>query len=144
VYFARQLVGERLDEVRTRLPPGINPVLGPVATALSEVYQYTIDHPSDGERALTKEELVERRIVQDWVARPLLRSIAGVAEINSTGGYVKQYQVLVDPIKLRYYGVTIQNVYEALGRNNANSTGHSSEGTGDFSGARRRTHSRSR
>jgi cobalt-zinc-cadmium resistance protein CzcA len=123
VYFARQLVGERLDDVRTRLPPGINPVLGPVATALSEVYQYTIDHPSDGERALTKEELVERRIVQDWVARPLLRSIGGVAEINSTGGYVKQYQVLVDPIKLRYYGVTIQNVYEALGRNNANSTG---------------------
>ena len=85
-------------EVRSRLPEGIVPVLGPVSTALSEVYQYTLEKPSDGERALTKEELVERRTIQDWVARPLLRSIPGVAEINSTGGYVKQYQVLVDPI----------------------------------------------
>ena len=99
------------------------PVLGPVSTALSEVYQYTLESPDDGERALTKEELVQRRIVQDWVARPLLRSIAGVAEINSTGGYVKQYQVLVDPIKMRYYGVTIHDVREALARNNANSSG---------------------
>ncbi len=123
VYFARQLVSERLDEVRSRLPAGIMPVLGPVATALSEIYQYTIEHRDDGERPLTKEELVERRIIQDWVARPLLRSIPGVAEINSTGGYVKQYQVVVDPIKLRYYGVTIHDVGEALARNNANSSG---------------------
>jgi cobalt-zinc-cadmium resistance protein CzcA len=82
-----------------------------------------LDHPSDGERPLTKPELVERRTIQDWVVRPLLRSIPGVAEINSTGGYVKQYQVLVDPIKMRYYGVTIQEVYQALARNNANSSG---------------------
>ncbi|MBL8230168.1 MAG: efflux RND transporter permease subunit [Bryobacterales bacterium] len=123
VYFARQLVSERLDEVRSRIPAGITPVLGPVSTALSEVYQYTIERPDDGERELTKDELVERRIVQDWVARPLLRSIPGVAEINSTGGYVKQYQVLVDPIKLRYYKVTIHDVHEALARNNANSSG---------------------
>ena len=82
-----------------------------MSTALSEVYQYTLENPSDGERALTKEELVQRRIVQDWVARPLLRSIPGVAEINSTGGYVKQYQVLVDPFRMRYYGVTISDVY---------------------------------
>ena len=123
VYFARQLVSERLGEVRTRIPEGINPVLGPVSTALSEVYQYTIEHPSDGERALSKEELMERRIVQDWVARPLLRSISGVAEINSTGGYVKQYQVLVDPIKMRYYKVSIHDVHQALARNNANSSG---------------------
>ncbi|MDX2179650.1 MAG: CusA/CzcA family heavy metal efflux RND transporter [Bryobacteraceae bacterium] len=123
VYFARQLVAERMSEVRSRLPEGINPVLGPVSTALSEVYQYTVEHPSDGKRELTKEELVERRIVQDWVVRPLLRSIPGVAEINSTGGYVKQYQVLVDPIKMRYYGVTIHDVHQALARNNANSSG---------------------
>ncbi len=123
VYFARQLVSERMGDIRSRLPAGINPVLGPVSTALSEVYQYTIEHPKDGERALTKEELTERRIVQDWVARPLLRSISGVAEINSTGGYVRQYQVLVDPIKLRYYGVTIHDVHQALERNNLNSSG---------------------
>jgi cobalt-zinc-cadmium resistance protein CzcA len=123
LYFARQLVSERLADVRSRVPPGIVPVMGPVSTALSEVYQYTLESPSDGQRALTKQELVERRIIQDWVARPLLRSIPGVAEINSTGGYVKQYQVLVDPFKMRYYGVTIRDVEEALARNNANSSG---------------------
>ncbi len=123
LYFARQIVSERLGDVRSRLPQGIVPVLGPVSTALSEVYQYTLEGPRDGTRALTKEELVQRRIVQDWVARPLLRSIPGVAEINSTGGYVKQYQVLVDPYRLRYYGVTIGDVYAALARNNANSSG---------------------
>lgn len=123
LYFARQLVSERLADVRSRVPPGIVPVMGPVSTALSEVYQYTLENPSDGQRALTRQELVERRIVQDWIARPLLRSIPGVAEINSTGGYVKQYQVLVDPFKMRYYGVTIRDVEEALARNNANSSG---------------------
>jgi cobalt-zinc-cadmium resistance protein CzcA len=123
VYFARQLVSERLDEVRSRLPAGVNPVLGPVATALSEVYQYTLEKPGDGERALTKEELMERRTIQDWVVRPLLRSVAGVAEINSTGGYVRQYQVLVDPVKMRYYGVTIADVHRALSRNNENTSG---------------------
>ncbi|MEP6535519.1 MAG: CusA/CzcA family heavy metal efflux RND transporter [Bryobacteraceae bacterium] len=122
-YFARQLVSERLGDVRGRLPEGITPVLGPVSTALSEVYQYTLENPADGERALSKEELVSRRTAQDWVARPLLRSIPGVAEINSTGGYVKQYQILIDPIRMGYYNVTIQDVYAALGRNNANSSG---------------------
>jgi len=123
VYFARQLVMERLLEIRDRMPPGIVPVLGPVSTALGEIYQYTLERPDDGQRALTKEELVERRIVQDWVVRPLLRSIPGVAEINSTGGYVKQYQVLVDPDRLRYYDVDILDVHRALERNNANSGG---------------------
>lgn len=123
VYFARQLVGERLADVRGRLPEGIVPTLGPVSTALSEVYQYTLDNPKDGKRALSKEELVQRRIVQDWVARPLLRSIPGVVEINSTGGYVKQYQVMVDPFKLNSYGLNIHDVREALARNNANSSG---------------------
>jgi heavy metal efflux system protein len=123
VYFARQLVMERLLEVGTNLPQGVTPVLGPVSTALGEVYQYTLERPDDGKRALTKEELLERRTVQDWVVRPLLRSIPGVAEINSTGGYVKQYQVLVDPNRLRYYKVSIGDVYQALARNNANSGG---------------------
>lgn len=123
VYFARQLVSERLAEVRSRLPAGVNPVLGPVSTALSEVYQYTLEKPGDGERALTKEELMDRRTIQDWVVRPLLRSVSGVAEINSTGGYVRQYQVLVDPVKTRYYGVTIADVHRALSRNNENTSG---------------------
>src|SRR6516165_5687046 len=65
-YFARQLVAERLGDVKSHLPEGITPVLGPVSTALSEVYQYTIDHPKDGERSLSKAELMERRTIQDW------------------------------------------------------------------------------
>ena len=123
VYFARQLVLERLIEVGSRLPADVQPLLGPVSTALGEVYQYTLERADDGRRELTRDELIERRIVQDWVARPLLRSIQGVAEINSTGGYVKQYQVLVEPDRLRYYKVGIQDVHAALARNNANSGG---------------------
>jgi cobalt-zinc-cadmium resistance protein CzcA len=123
VYFARQLVSERLSEVRDKMPEGITPVLGPVSSALGEVYQYTLDKAGDGEKALPKEELIERRTIQDWLVRPLLRSIAGVAEINSTGGYVKQYQVLVDPPRLHYFKATIQDVFEALRRNNGNSAG---------------------
>ncbi|MEW6692697.1 MAG: CusA/CzcA family heavy metal efflux RND transporter [Pseudomonadota bacterium] len=123
VYFARQLVMERLMEVGDRLPEGITPVLGPVSTGLGEVYQYTLEHPSDGNRALTQDELMERRIVQDWVLRPLLRGIPGVAEINSQGGYVKQYEVLTQPSRLRHYGLTLHDVMTALERNNANAGG---------------------
>ena len=123
VYFARQMVTERLIEVTPRMPSGIVPVLGPVSTGLGEVYQYTLEHPGDGQRALTPEELAERRTVQDWVARPLLRSIPGVAEINSQGGYVKQYQVLVDPGRLRHYGLSVRQVVQAIADNNANASG---------------------
>jgi len=123
VYFERQLVSERLNEIRGHMPEGITPLLGPVSNALGEVYQYTLERADDEKRALTRDELVERRTVQDWVVRPLLRSIPGVAEINSTGGYVKEYQTLVDPQKLRYYGLAIADVYEALKRNNENAGG---------------------
>ena len=123
VYFARQLVTERLIEIATRMPQGITPVLGPLSTGLGEVYQYTLDHPDDGQRALTPAELAERRIVQDWVLRPLLRSIPGVAEINSQGGYVRQYQVLAKPERLLHHHVTIGHVYEAIAKNNANASG---------------------
>ncbi|UUX94960.1 efflux RND transporter permease subunit [Aquabacterium sp. J223] len=123
VYFARQLVMERLIEIAGRLPVGISPVLGPVSTGLGEIYQYTLERPDDADRQLSIDELTERRTAQDWVVRPLLRSIPGIAEINSQGGYEKQYQVLVAPDKLRYYGLTIHQVFEALARNNANAGG---------------------
>jgi len=123
VYFARQLVMERLIEIGGRLPAGVTPVLGPVSTALGEVYQYTLERPDDGKRELTKAELTERRTVQDWVVRPLLRSIPGIAEINSTGGYVRQYQVLAEPDRLRHYKVSMHDVWQALARNNANAGG---------------------
>ena len=123
VYFARQLVMERLLEVGSRLPEGITPVLGPVSTGLGEVYQYTLERSDDGNRALTQEELMQRRIAQDWVVRPLLRSIPGVAEINSQGGFAKQYQVLVNPDRLRHFGISVSDVYQAVARNNANAGG---------------------
>jgi len=123
LYLERQMVSERLSELRDRMPEGVMPILGPITNALGEVYQYTLETSGDGKRALTKDELMERRTIQDWVVRPLLRSIPGVAEINSTGGYVKQYETLVDPQKLRYYNLAIQDVRNALARNNANSGG---------------------
>ncbi len=123
VYFARQLVMERMLEVAPRMPAGIVPVLGPVSTGLGEVYQYTLDKPDDGQRALTPQELAHRRMVQDWVVRPLLRSIPGVAEINSQGGYVKQYQALVDPGRLRHYNLSLAQVVQAIAANNSNASG---------------------
>lgn len=123
VYFARQLVMERLLEVMDRMPEGVTPVLGPVSTGLGEVYQYTLEKPGDGDQALSVEDLTERRAVQDWVVRPLLRGIPGVAEINSQGGYVKQYQALVNPDRMNHYGLKLQDIYTALAKNNANSGG---------------------
>src|SRR6476469_6195553 len=125
LYRERQMISERLAEVRDRMPPGVTPVLGPITNALGEVYQYTLEEPGEsaGKHQLTHEELVERRTLQDWVVRPLLRSIPGVAEINSTGGYVKQYETLVDPQRLHYYDLTINDVRDAMARNNANAGG---------------------
>ena len=123
VYFARQLVMERLLEIGPRLPAGITSVLGPVSTGLGEVFQYTLDKDADGDRPLAEEDLMQRRTIQDWVVRPMLRSIPGVAEINSQGGYVKQYQVLLHPDRMHHYNVTVKQVFEALERNNANAGG---------------------
>ena len=123
LYLERQMVSERLSELRDRMPEGVTPLLGPITNALGEVYQYTLELPGDSKRVLTRDELIERRTLQDWVVRPLLRSIPGVAEINSTGGYVKQYDARVDPQKLHYYDLTIMDVRNALARNNANAGG---------------------
>ncbi|SFK99697.1 cobalt-zinc-cadmium resistance protein CzcA [Nitrosomonas aestuarii] len=124
VYFARQLVMERFIGVRNRLPVDVDAELGPVSTGLGEIYQYTLDHPDDATRELTVEELTERRTIQDWVVRPMLRSIQGVAEINSLGGYEKQYQVLINPERLRHYDLTLSQVDRALANNNANASGN--------------------
>src|ERR1700761_7285275 len=125
LFRERQMISERLSEVGDRMPEGVTPVLGPITNALGEVYQYTLEFPNEAaaHRPLNREELIERRTLQDWVVRPLLRSIPGVAEINSTGGFVKQYETLVDPQKLHYYNLTINNVRDALAQNNANAGG---------------------
>jgi cobalt-zinc-cadmium resistance protein CzcA len=123
VYFARQLVLERMIEAAANLPEGVTPVLGPVSSGLGEVYQYTLELPGEDGRALGTDELTKRRTIQDWVVRPLLRGVPGVAEINSIGGLERQYQVLPNPDRLRHYGLTLKDVYTALALNNANSGG---------------------
>jgi len=90
---------------------------------MGEVYQYTLDKDADGEKPLAQDDLMKRREVQDWIVRPLLRGIPGVAEINSQGGYIKQYQVLVNPDRIRHYRISLAEVFDALAHNNANSGG---------------------
>ncbi|NBS17773.1 MAG: efflux RND transporter permease subunit, partial [Gammaproteobacteria bacterium] len=123
IYFARQLVLERLIEAGAQLPADVTPVLGPVSSGLGEIYQYTLERTDDEEKPLSVDELTERRTIQDWVVRPLLRGVSGVAEINSIGGHERQYQVGPDPDRLRHYGLSLHDVYEALALNNANSGG---------------------
>ncbi len=123
VFDARTMVLERLESVEDKLPPGVVPGLGPVTTGLSEVYLYTLERSDDGETPLNPRELTERRTIQDWVVRPLLRSVPGVADVTSVGGYERQYQIFVDPEQLAYFNLTARDVYEAIAKNNANSGG---------------------
>ena len=121
IYFARQLVNERLQSVRGTLPPGVEPELGPIATGLGEIFMYTVEaapgaRGADGE-LYTPEDL---RTLQDWVIRPQLRNTPGVTEVNTIGGFVRQYHVTPWPARLSAYGLTMQDVVQALGRNNAN------------------------
>ncbi len=111
IYFARQIVFERIQLAREKLPEGFEPEMGPISTGLGEIYQYTLESKNTG--------LMELRSIQDWVVRPQLRSIPGVTDINSFGGFVKQYQVVVDPDRLLKYGLTLGSVSEALKRNNS-------------------------
>ncbi|HPT48069.1 MAG TPA: efflux RND transporter permease subunit, partial [Candidatus Rifleibacterium sp.] len=115
IYFARQQVFERLAEARESLPPGSEPEMTPISTGLGEIFQYTLD--SD------KLDPVELRTLQDWVVAPQLRNIPGVTEINSFGGFVKQYHVLVNPVALEKYDISMREVVEALEANNANAGG---------------------
>lgn len=126
LYFARQLVLERLIAVKDRLPMGIEPVMAPVTTGLGEVYQYYLEGPrTDPDDPRTIEaELTNQRTVQDWVLRPLLKSVPGVIDVNAQGGFVKQYQVLVDPAKLLKYHLAMHEIFEAIAKNNANAGGN--------------------
>ena len=123
IYFARQLVLERLIEARERVPAGTEIAMGPVSTAMGEIYQYTLvgDRPAGMD---TKEYLTQVRTVQDWILAPLLKSVPGVNEVNSFGGYIKQYHVTVDPEKLLAYDLTLGEIGEALRRNNLNVGGN--------------------
>jgi cobalt-zinc-cadmium resistance protein CzcA len=116
LYFARQLVFQRLQAAREQLPDWAEPEMGPISTGLGEIYQYTLE--SDSHTPM------ELRTLQDWYIAPLLRTIPGINEVNSFGGFVKQYHVLVDQSRLLKYGITLPDVLEAIDRNNANAGGN--------------------
>lgn len=122
-YFARQLVFERLAQVRSQLPPGAEPVLGPVSTGLSEVFMYLVEGPS--------QSLMELRTLHDWVIRPMLRAVPGLADVDTLGGLSKQYHVLVDPNRLTSLGLTLRQVQTAVTENNQNASGSYIERGGD-------------
>ncbi|MGH8454080.1 MAG: efflux RND transporter permease subunit [Nevskiales bacterium] len=121
VFLTRQLVNERIQEVKSQLPPGIEPNMGPIATGLGEIFLYTVTAEPGAKQADGRPyDATALRTVQDWIIRPQLRQVPGVTEVNSIGGYDKQYHVTPDPTKLRSLSLTFNDVIEALERNNAN------------------------
>ncbi len=121
IYFARQLINSRLQEVKEQLPVGIQPIMGPIATGLGEIFMWSLEWDENHPRLKDPfDAAVELRTVQDWIIRPQLRTVPGVAEVNSIGGYVKQYQVAPDPEKLMAFDITFRDVMTALAKNNAN------------------------
>lgn len=135
IYWARQLVLERLAEAERELPPGVAPELSPISTGLGEIYQFTVERrpgsttpdllPAAARLPGTAQadELMDLRTILDWLIKPQLRTVPGVIEVNSFGGRERQYEVLVDPQQLVAYGLTLHQVIEALGRNNVNAGG---------------------
>ena len=121
IYFSRQLVNERILEARDRLPAGITPSMGPIATGLGEIFLWTVEADVNARTAEGQPYSgMDLRTVQDWIVRPQLRTVPGVADVNSIGGYTKQFHVTPDPAKLVAYGLTFRDVLAALAANNAN------------------------
>lgn len=122
MYFARQLVAERLQQVSSSLPAGIQPTLGLPATAFGELYQYTLSGPMSA---------MDLKDLHEWQIKPQLRTIPGVSEVNAWGGQSKQFQIVVDPARLDQYGLTLHDVVERIQANNTNFGGgyieHASE-----------------
>jgi cobalt-zinc-cadmium resistance protein CzcA len=115
IYFARQLANERLTEVRSQLPGGIEPTMGPIATGLGEIFMYTVTAAPGSAHTPT-----DLRTIHDWVIRPQLRTTPGVIEVNTVGGYERQFHVTPDPAKLLAHDLTLNDIVEALARNNTN------------------------
>lgn len=121
IYFARQLINERLQQVRSSLPDDVEPAMGPIATGLGEIFLYTVEADADArQRDGTPYDATALRSLQDWVIRPQLLQVPGVTEVNSIGGYAKQFHVQPYPEKLLAYDLTFADVIRAVERNNAN------------------------
>ncbi len=119
IYFARQQVFERISGIMGKLPEGVDVEIGPITTAMGEIYQYTLQwekQPSNNE----VENLTRLRTIQDYLVAPLLKTVEGVSDINSFGGYIEQINVLTDPLKLYKFNLTLNDIYDALKNNNLN------------------------
>ena len=126
IYLARQVVLERILEVQELLPPGAVSQIVPNSTGLGEVYQFYLEGPQDNQPGfvITEADLMERRTLEDWVIRPLLKGLPDVVDVNSMGGFVKQFQVLVEPGLLRKYNLALHEIFNAVAQNNANAGGN--------------------
>jgi cobalt-zinc-cadmium resistance protein CzcA len=121
IYWARQQVAERLQKVQTQIPQGIGtPELGPVSTGLGEIYQYVVRPKAGYEKKYNETDL---RTIQDWIVRRQLLGVKGVAEVSSFGGKLKQYEIAINPNKLQSYGISINDVFTAVEKNNQNTGG---------------------
>lgn len=121
IYWARQQVNEKLSEAKNNIPPGLgNPEIAPISTGLGEIYQYVV-HAKPGYEK--KYNAMELRSIQDWIVRRQLLGTPGIAEVNSFGGLLKQYEIALDPDKLRSFNISISDVFDALEQNNQNTGG---------------------
>jgi cobalt-zinc-cadmium resistance protein CzcA len=125
IYRARQLAGERLQAVLEELPPGVTPKLAPITTGLGEIYHYTVHYKKDfkGAPADPVERLRELKLAQDYLVKPALRTVKGVTEVNTSGGYERQIVVMPDPVKLASVGMTIGEISDVIAENVANAGG---------------------
>lgn len=121
IYLVRQLVSQRIQEARSRLPTGIVPTLGPISTGLGEIFMWTVDAEKNARKPDgTPYTATDLREIEDWIIKPRMRMVEGITEVNSVGGYVKQFHVTPYPEKLISFGLTLQDLVLALERNNLN------------------------
>ncbi|HEY4167127.1 MAG TPA: CusA/CzcA family heavy metal efflux RND transporter [Reyranella sp.] len=121
IYFARQLVNERIQQARDRLPPDTEVSMGPVSTGLGEIYMYAVEARADARKADgAPYAATDLRTIQDWIIKPQLRTVPGIVEVNAIGGYERQFHVLTDPARLTAYKLTFHDVMTALATHNAN------------------------
>ncbi len=131
IYLSRQLVSERLQSLRGELPFGANPIMSPVTTGLGEIYHFVIDFEETASGEQRKAQLSELRALQEWYVKPRLLTVQGVAEVNTIGGYEKQYLILPDPRKMSSYGLDWADIAASIEKVNRNVGGSYIEQTGD-------------
>ena len=121
IYWGRQQIAERIGEVKDQLPPGVEVAMGPISTGLGEIYMWTVEAEKDARTSEGEPYTpTDLRTIEDWIIKPQLRNVPGVVEINTIGGYEKQFHVTPHPEKLLAYGLSLRDVMEALSANNAN------------------------